>query len=191
MSTAYGIKSKLIGAEDILSISTGNLQVISSGNQSNGAFFIQFYPTGGGCGTPTQLALAINLKETYPKWTKLSYKLKMDGIASCWAFNQGGIQFGIDTTNNIAAFNTGLGDKYFKSKNCWELYPFTISGAVVATACNNNFNNPFHGTYKSGDFREFYTFRRRSSLDLPAGPGMYLSCNSTGNYITISNIFVQ
>jgi hypothetical protein len=191
MSTRYGVKSKLIGVEDILSISTGHLQLMASGNDSNGAFFIQFYPTGGGCGTPTDLAIAINVKETYPKWTKLSYKVKIDGVAACWGFNNNETHSNINIANNIAAFDTGLGDRYFKSKNCWELYPFTISGAVVSSACNNNFNNPFHNNFKSGDFREFYTFRRRNSLNSAGGPAMYLSCNSTGTPLTISNIFVQ
>jgi hypothetical protein len=191
MSTSYGVRSQLISANNISAIHSGHIQVVDSGNYSNGAFYITFYPTGAGCGQPTQPAIAIDLKETNPVWRKLTYQVRINGTAACWGFNAGNTQEGVDVNNGIATFNTGLGDGYFKSINCWELEPFRTGDSIIATLCNNAFNNPFHSNFDSGNFRQFYTSRRRSDFSTLAGPGLYLSCNSTGTLVTISNIFVQ
>ena len=191
MSAFYGTKSKLVSSSDIFAISTGAIQVTRSGDSNVGGFFIEFYPTGGGCGTPNDMAIFLKLKDTYPNWSKLTYKIDYVGSTACWGFNSAGTRYGIDLAGNMLPFNISSGDMYYRALDCFEKYPFNTASGMVDGRCDNSSANAFHSNFNSAPHKEFYTVRRRNSMSSPAGPAMQLSCNSTGGSIIISNIFIQ
>lgn len=180
MSTNYGINSKLITSDDIFQIRHDGIEIVSSGNHPTKGFEISWYSTRFGCGEP-EMRFFMDLKETYPRWSNLTYRVDYLTTTTCWWFNQEAV------ANNILTFNTGLDDLYLKPKNCFELPQFLVE----ASACNNNANNAFRVSV--GGTKSFYTKRRRNMAATGfAGPAIYFSCCPTGSahVCTVSQIFI-
>ena len=136
-----------------------------------------------GCGNSGDGGIRVELKDPIP-WTKITFEWYMTGTASCWWFNQGSAYFGY---GNLQPFSTTL-DSVSRCVNSFELSKYTLQ----MTACDNATTNFMHGSQKTGDYRSFFSTRRRNSMSSLANINFQLSCNGTGpsNYFILRNIFV-
>ena len=180
MGTSYGINSKIIYEDDIDNIVANGVVVTASGDHPTRGYSISWYSTLFGCGN-AEMRFLMDLKETYPRWNYLTYKVDYLTTSTCWFFNERAVP------NNIETFDTSLGDMMYLSKNCFELPQFN----VVSQACDNSASNAFRVSVGEGS-KSFYTKRRRNSSAGLAGPAMYFSCCPTGpaNVCTVSDIRV-
>jgi hypothetical protein len=144
----------------------------------------------GGCGSPNS-AVFIRLKDTVP-WTKITCFFEMTGAAACWSF-MGGSGFlevtpetaGLIGGGNLETFNPSAGDRIFNDNGTFVSNP---AYTVKWSACDNNADNFFQA---NSDYKSFWTTGRRKPLSAgPSGIFHSRSCNATGVYIRISNIFI-
>lgn len=178
MAINYGRNYRKITLSDISSISIVNSTNTSAIDDENGAVLQFSHSSSVGCGSS---GFTILLKDTTP-WTRITYKIYLTGTTSCWAFSQGTSYVPADA--NILVWDSSQ-DRVFFSKNCWELPQYTLK----MSACDNNSDNFFHGSYATGTYREFYTTRRRNSTASLAGLSCGRACMGDGTTI-ISNIRV-
>ena len=161
------------------------MTLVSSGSDARGAYYASAYVNSDapGCGNPKEPIMTVSINDAIlPGWKYVTFKSYGTFLASCWWLNES------SAANNIASYSAASGDRIFRSTNCFELSQF----AVKTFACDNNSDNAFHSSFYVGTYREWYQMRRRSDLTQPAGPGVYLSCNSTGAgaVITLSDMYV-
>lgn len=172
---------KRVTADMISSVVNQNCTIISEGNDSGGGYSISYYFNLGGCGG-TESGLHAFIKNNIT-WSRIFCKFTMEGIASCWTFNQTGYG-GISP--NLASYDTSQGDIIFRwdSTNSFE----NTSYNVQVNACDNASTN----FMRYGGVKSFSMFMRRANTS-PAGFGHGRSCNGTGagSYCTISDIYIM
>lgn len=183
MSIKYGTNSRKITLSDINQVVQANCTQLDSGVDSDGGYYIKMQINNFGCGGSPNSKFYVELKDN-KAWTKISYEVYIEGVASCWNFNNyGSYGFG-----NLLEFDVNQ-DKIFYSKNSFELPQF----AKKMNACDNNSDNFYHTSFKVGTFRSFFVTRRRNTSNSNlANLNFELSCNSTGSssFILLRNIFV-
>lgn len=177
MSTYYGRNYKNITLFDISSVSLLNCTNTNLSDIETGAVLTFSHPAIG-CSSS---GFTILLKDIIP-WTRITYKIYLTGTTSCWAFSEGTSYVPVNA--NIVSWNSSQ-DRVFFPINCWELPQYTLK----MSACDNNSDNFFHGSFATGSFREFYTTRRRDSMSSLAGLSCGRACLVAGTTI-ISDIRV-
>ncbi len=155
----------------------------------NGSYVYQGTINLGGCGSNNS-AVFVRLKDTIP-WTKITCFFEMNGTGACWSF-MGGSGFlevspattGLVPGGNIEPYNASLGDRIFRDNGTFVSNP---AYAVKWSACDNDADNFF----RFNDYKSFWTTGRRNNPSNGlAGIFHSRSCNGTGVYIRISNIFI-
>ena len=189
MGVHYNQKATLVTNSMIDAVITTGMTTTVNGDV-NGSYVYQGTLDLGGCGNPNS-AVFVRLKDTIP-WTKITCFFEMNGTASCWTFmggNSGTGEVVPSTTGlipggNIEGFNLSLGDRIFRDNGTFISNP---SYAVKLSACDNNADNFF----RFNDYKSFWvTTRRKNISNGLAGVFHSRSCNQTGKYIKISNIFI-
>lgn len=189
MSTAYGINSYKVTSGMVHSVTTYNTIIVSEGNTAtDGSYQLTVYHTTEGCGTEADSGILVLLRDDI-LWTNITYEISLVGVASCWSFNVAGQQgAGTGTADgNLLAYDPSAGDIFTRANNSFEKSQFTTK----TSACDNNSNNFFHGTYQTGNPKSFFSKRRRKAISAGlAGIHHGRSCNSkgVGNTTTIRNI---
>lgn len=186
MAVQYNQKSTLVTDSMIDAVITTGITTTVN-EDVNGSYVYQGTMDLSGCGNPNS-ALFIRLKDTIP-WSKITCFFEMNGTASCWAFmgGPGGISPatpGLISGGNLETFNKSKGDKIFNDNGTFVSNPaFTEKW----NACDNAANNFF----RFNDFKSFYSTGRRKNVSSGlAGIFHQRSCNQTGKFIRISNIFI-
>jgi hypothetical protein len=155
----------------------------------NGSYVYQGTIDLGGCGGNNS-AVFIRLKDTIP-WNYLTCFFEMTGTSSCWGFNGGSNGYtevtpsnpNIIPGGNLEFYDPYKGDRIFGGNGTFAGNP---NYTLKLSACDNSPDNFFRfNTYKS-----FYVTSRRKSQQELAGPFASRSCNTTGFYIRISQIYI-
>jgi len=188
MAVHYNQKATLVTNSMVDAVITTGMTTTINGNV-DGSYVYQGTINLGGCGGNNS-AVFVRLKDTIP-WTKITCFFEMNGTAACWSF-MGGSGFtevspattGLVGGGNIEQYNASLGDRIFRDNGT-----FISNPAYVAqwSACDNNADNFF----RFNDYKSFWTTgRRKDPSNGLAGIFHSRSCNGTGSYIKISNIFI-
>lgn len=180
MAIFYGRKSTKITNSLVDSVvTTGSPTVITNGDV-NGFYEYKATINTTGCGNP-DTTIFIKLKDTIP-WTAMTCYFEMDGVASCWTFNQSG--------GNMQNYSESAGDRIFNDVNA---FSSNANFVKQLTACDNEPTNFFHGSYATGgsnSVKSFWLTSRRIQNGSLSGPYHYRSCNDSGRYIYIKDIFI-
>jgi hypothetical protein len=179
MAIHYNQKATLVTNSMIDSVTT-NLITTTVNGDVGGAYQFRGIIDSPGCGQPPS-SVSIRIKDTIP-WTKMTCYFEMDGTASCWDFNQ--------SNGNMQTYNESLGDRIFRDTNA-----FSSNSNFVKKlfACDNENTNFFHNSFATGganSIKSFWVTTRRTINGNLSGPYHYRSCNTTGRYILITNIFI-
>lgn len=156
----------------------------------NGSYVYQGTINLGGCGSPNS-AVFICLRDVIP-WTRITCFFEMNGTGACWSFmgGSGFTEVTPATTNlvpggNIEEFNQSLGDRIYYDNGTFVSNP---AYAVKWSACDNSADNFF----RFNDYKSFWTTGRRKDISNGlAGIFHSRSCNTTGAYIKVSNIYIS
>lgn len=180
-----------VTADMIHSYELANSTLMSAGNDGNGMYSISAYHNAGGCGNPNESGIWVKIKSDVIPWTRVICKFSFYGTAACWGFNGGGFGSLTDQSGNMLNYDTSQGDIIFRpdATNSFNLTQFQVKNS----ACDNDSNNFFHGSYQTGDPKSFYMLsRRKTSNSNPAGPVHGRSCNATGTgaYTIISEMYI-
>lgn len=187
MGTFYGRKGYKIDSSWVNSIATTGGTVLSSGDDSNGAFAVSFRHDLGGCGNPDS-GIFVQLKDNII-WTGMSVEFQLLGSASCWSFNNLGYGQAVGSgTGNMLPYSEAAGDLCVKTYLAQNDAPYTTHDKV--NACDNNADNFFR--FNTSVYRNCTFVRRRDVNGSLAGPHHGRSCNSTGSgaITIIKNIYV-
>ena len=189
--TATLVTSSLVDAV----ITTGMTN--TTNGDVNGSYVYQGTLNLGGCGSASS-SLFIRLKDTIP-WRYLTCYFEMNGTAACWGFNGGNRGYTevsplasnptLIPGGNLEPYDPYQGDRIFGGANAFDGNP---RYKLQLSACDNESNNFFHPSFNvnGGGYKSFWVTSRRKSNGQLAGPWHGRSCNSTGNYIRISNIYI-
>lgn len=205
MAVFYNQKATLVTSDMVdLVVTTGMTTIIDgdvSGSYQYKGIFDLF-----GCGNPNS-AVFIRLKDNIP-WKKMTCFFEFNGTAACWAFNGGGnsttnpdpeanyVEVTPETTDlvpggNLEQYDENLGDRIFRQINA---FSSNTNFVRKGSACDNNPSNFFHPAFTTGgasSIKSFWmTCRRKDKSNGLSGPFHCRSCNSTGSYIIIKNIFI-
>lgn len=186
MSITYGQKGYRVTQAQVSQVVTTGGTLLESGDRQGG-FYVKFQHDQAGCGGP-ESGVFIEISN-FISWSYVSMEFYLTGNAACWDFNNGtrATNIGNSASGNLLTFNSAL-DAVTKAENCFELPQFTLQ----MSACDNNSNNFFHGSYNVGSYKTFRIVRRRNQNGNLAGPMHARSCNSTGtgSDTIIKNIYV-
>jgi hypothetical protein len=183
-----GPRSTKVTSSMINSISiTGGTITAQGDTGKNGAFSITFRHDVSGCGGADS-GISIILKDVIP-WTRIGFDWEGNGVASCWSFmNTNGGNFGAatgNTTGNLLAYGQP-NDTIINSYLTWEVPAYQSHDRVYA--CDNDANNFFR--FNSGEYKKFRMVRTRDTSGNLAGLHHGRSCNSTGSFTIIKNIYI-
>ena len=161
------------------SVTSDNVTVLQNGDE-NGSYVFKGTITASGCGGPDSW-VSIKLKDSI-SWSKMTCYFEMTGTASCWNFNE--------SLGNMLTYNESLGDRIFNDSNA-----FSSNSNFVKklNACDNLNTNFFHADFATGgnaSIKSFWVTTRRNINGNLSGPYHKRSCNTTGYYILIKNIFI-
>jgi hypothetical protein len=184
-----GPKSTKVTSSMISSIVTTGGTITAQGNTGrNGAFSVTFRHDVSGCGGADSGILVL-LRDDI-SWTKIGFDWEGNGTAACWSFmNTTGGNFGGATgtsDGNMIQYGTGAGDTIINPYLTWEVPEFQSHNRVYA--CNNDANNFFN--HNSGEYKKFRMVRTRNTSGNLAGIHHGRSCNATGVYTIIKNIYI-
>jgi len=167
---------------------TGGVITSQGDNGDNGSFSVVFRHDLFGCGGPDS-GILILIKDIIP-WKKIGFEWQGNGTASCWSFmDTGGGSFGSatgTTDGNMLAYNPQNGDAIVRPFLTWEVPQYQSHNRVFA--CNNDSNNFF--IFNSSEFKKFRMVRTRNNSGQLAGIHHGRSCNSTGSFTIIKNIYI-
>lgn len=181
MGFKYGQTGRLIFDADINSITNTGITSVDKNGNEDGSFHYKVTTPGDGC--TTNNGFVILLDDVIP-WTKISYKVTLTGVSSCWNFNNG-TNYLPAVAHNILSWNSSL-DTVTKCLNTFEQTQF----AIKMFACDNNSDNFFHSSFAVGNPKIFTAVRRRDSISNGlAGPAIGVNCNGTVT-IEVSEIVV-
>ena len=184
-----GPKGTLVTASLVDSITTSGGTIMSQGDIGpRGGFKVTFRHDQSGCGNPDS-GILILLKDDIP-WTRIGFDWRGNGTAACWNFmNTGGTNYGAGTgtaDGNMSAFNSLAQDAIVRPYLTWEVPEFQSHDRFYA--CDNNANNFFR--FNSGEYKKFRMLRTRNTSENLAGIHHGRSCNSTGSFTIIENIYI-
>ena len=188
MAVHYNQKGTLVTNSMVDAVITTGMTTTINGDV-NGSYVYEGTLNLGGCGSPNS-AVFVRLKDTIP-WRKITCFFEMNGTGACWGF-MGGSGYtevtpattGLIAGGNIEQFNSSLGDRIFRDNGTFISNP---AYAVKWSACDGNADNFF----RFNDYKSFWTTgRRKDPSNGLAGIFHSRSCNQTGKYIKISNIFI-
>ena len=180
MSAICGVNSSLITSVDVNSISLSTCTIItgSTGNLgTGGGYQLMFSHDNTDCSNSRGY---LELKDNI-SWSKIAYDMIMYGYASCWGFNDAGYSNG----GNLLTYNESLGDMVYNCLNSWEKIQFQTYNKQ--SACDNQSDNFFHGSFATGDPKVFRMIRRRNINGSLAGIAHGRACNGYGTTL-ITNI---
>ena len=184
MATGYGIRSTLVTSTQVWSVALGSYDSIvtaETGNVGpNGGYQIKTTHTSYGCSSS---GIYIELSDVIP-WTNITYEVILTGGSSCWSFNYNAYAPGA-AAGNMLAYDESAGDRISRSLNSWEVSAFQSHDRT--SACDNNSNNFYHGSFNLNNPKTFFIQRRRNVNGSKAGPQMGRACTSSGTTI-IRNI---
>lgn len=189
MAVHYNQKATLVTNSMVDGVITTGMTNTTNGDV-NGSYVYQGTINLSGCGG-NDSAVFVRLKDTI-SWSKITCFFEMNGIAACWSFMGGSGSFygvvpattGLVPGGNIEQFNSSLGDRIFRDNGTFISNP---SYTVQWSACDNEATNFF----RYNDYKSFWaTGRRKNISNGLAGIFHSRSCNTTGTYIKISNIFI-
>ncbi len=179
MAVHYNQKATLVTNSMIDSVTTAGITTIVNGD-FNGAYQFKGTINLSGCGSPDS-SVSIRIKDTIP-WTKMTCYFEMDGVASCWSFNESG--------GNMQTYSEASGDRIFRDTNA---FSSNANFQRKLNACDNDNTNFFHSSFATGgtnSIKSFWVTTRRTINGSLSGPYHHRSCNDTGKYILITNIFI-
>jgi hypothetical protein len=184
MATGYGIRSTLVTSNQVWSVALGSYDSIvtaETGNVGpNGGYQIKTTYTGYGCSSS---GIYIELSDSIP-WTNITYELILEGNSACWTFNENAYAPG-SALGNLLTYDESAGDRISRPLNSWEIPAF--QSHAKTSACDNNSNNFYHGSFNTNNPKTFFIQRRRNVNGSKAGPQIGRACTGTGTTI-IRNI---
>jgi hypothetical protein len=154
----------------------------------DGSFVFSGYKTAAGCASSS---VFIELKDDM-LWNRISCKFVINGYASCWTFNDTGWTGGPGPGSGyLLPYDSSAGDFFSEERfteNSWEKSQF--KSHARGSACDNNSNNFYHGSYQTGNPKTFIMKRRRDTSGNRAGLYHATACqqSGTGHNITIQDI---
>lgn len=176
-SSLFGSRFRKVTTSMVDSIQTSGIgTVISSGDDSNGYYRVQYNHQNSGCDNS---GFAIKIKRNI-EWSYLICDFYMEGTASCWNFNCDGYS----PSSGMLNWDASSGDLFMDSFNSFELSQYTKK----SSACDNDPTNFMHSGYFTGSNRGFTMLSRRNGT-LYAGPTHGRACNGSGITI-VSNIII-
>jgi len=180
MAVHYNQKATLVTNSMIDSVTTNAITTTANGDVG-GSYQFRGTINASGCGSGTASFVSIRIKDTIP-WTKMTCYFEMDGVASCWNFNE--------SLGNMEGYNEALGDRIFRDTNA---FSSNANFQKKLNACDNNNTNFFHSAFATGgaaSVKSFWVTTRRTINGSLSGPYHKRECNDTARYILISNIFI-
>lgn len=180
MAVHYNQKATLVTGSMIDSVVANNTTIVTNGDV-NGSYEFKGIINAAGCGSGVASDVFIKIKNTI-SWSKMTCFFEMDGVASCWNFNEGG--------GNMLTYSEASGDRIFRDTNA-----FSSNANFVRklNACDNDPSNFFHSAFATGgssSIKSFWVTSRRNMNGNISGPFHGRQCNDTGKYILIKNIFI-
>ena len=175
--TLYGKRFRKVTLDMIDTVNTSGTGTISnSNNDANGYYTLTYLHQNSGCDSS---GFAIKIKQDI-EWSYLICDFYMEGVASCWSFNQDGY----GPTTGMLSWDSNQGDLFWDPFNSWDLPQYSVK----TFACDNNSDNFMHGSFATGANRGF-TIRSRRNGTSYAGPAHGRACNGGGTTI-VSNIIL-
>lgn len=174
MGTFYGIKPRIVTSADVNSITLTNATIVSASTgdiDTYGGYQLYITNDTASCSSS---GVYLELKDNI-SWSYLTFEIVLTGYAACWNFissGWGGI------TTNIYDYNESLGDVILHPFNSWEYPEFQTHDRT--SACDNNADNFFHGSFQKGDPKTFIMKRRRNVNGSLGGIYHMRACSSTG-----------
>jgi hypothetical protein len=157
----------------------------------NGSYAYQGTINLGGCGSNNS-AVFLRLKDTIP-WRYITCYFEMTGTTACWGFmggNRGYTEVTPSESNpnlipggNLEPYDPYQGDRIFGGGNSFDGNP---RYKLQLSACDNSSDNFF----RFNNYKSFWVTARRKPNGRLSGPFHSRSCNQTGVYIRISNIYI-
>jgi hypothetical protein len=181
----YTFNSTLVKSEHVHAVTLYNCTLITSETGDYGPYAgyqIKVTHDTTGCGNPSSY-FYLELKNDI-SWSRISCEFEVEGVASCWGFNDG--SYALD--GNLQSYNESSYDiiPNYRAINSWEKSQFQSHGRI--SACDNESNNFFHGSFHTGNPKRFLMRRRKNNLSNRGGLSHGRSCNNSGVYSIIRNI---
>jgi len=174
MGTFYGIKPTIVTSVDVNSIILTNSTIVSAstGDIDIGGGY-QLYITNDTADCSSS-GVYLELKDNI-NWKYITFEMVLTGYAACWNFISSG--WGSYTTN-IYDYDEALGDVILHPFNSWEYPEFQTHNRT--SACDNNPDNFFHGSFQKGNPKTFIMKRRRNVNGGLAGIYHMRACSGIG-----------
>lgn len=183
MALAHGQKSTLVTSTHVYGVSV-NSATINTGTTgdigSRGGYQISVTHDNVGCSS-TGVLLELN---DLVAWTFVTFEVSLTSYCSCWSFCTG--NYVSAGGGNILSYNEGNGDRISRAFNSWELPQFQTHNRE--SACDNDSDNFFHGSFSVGDPKTFFMKRRRNVNGNRGGIALGRACTGPAGLTIIRNI---
>ena len=188
MGFSRGPKATIVTSDLVYSVTTTGGTIMSQGDTGlKGGYTITFRHDLFGCGGPDS-GILILLKDDFP-WTRMAFDWEGNGTASCWNFMPptGGYGAATGTVNgNMTTFDSVNQDAIIRPYLTWEVPAYQSHNRFFG--CNTNADNFFR--FNASEYKKFRMLRTRNTSGNLAGIHHGRSCNSTGAFTIIKNIFI-
>lgn len=185
MSLAHGQKSTLVTSNHVygVSVNSATVNLEATGNLgTRGGYQVSVTHDNVGCGSTGVL---LELNDTVP-WSFITFEVYLTSVTSCWSFCTG--NYVSAGGGNILSYNEGNGDRISRAFNSWELPQFQTHDRQ--SACDNDSNNFFHGSFAVGDPKKFFMKRRRNVNESRGGIALGRACTGASGLTIIRNIVI-